>query len=403
MKFVNSLSTWLYDELNKQYKLGQQSIETILKNKTQELNMSLDVPANLKAGNATATSYFKFQAFTTALVHDERIRTRIKATIAGNIKRGESAQAFYKAIDKVWREAGFDNPKQLSNSYQTNFALAYGAGQQANIILHQNDFPYWQYSAVNDSRTRPSHKALHGKIFKANDHTFFPPLGFRCRCTAIPLTEEQVGQMPQHDILTPEEKKHILPQLTNNEFMGNKQQKYITWLIDEYKTASPPVQMLINKAVKEIKEQINSNSIQALKQEIKDAKAFAKQLINNSHRGMSIGALENLITRKINLRPSDYKEVIGHRPHKAIYKYLKILHKDIANWEYMGYSDNINGKPWHYALFYKFNYKNKIFYANVGWHYYRGEIVYAIQQTNSSKMKLGYPPKYKELLKQKKG
>ena len=51
------------------------------------------------------------------------------------------------------------------------------------------------YDAVNDSHTRPSHLAMDGKVFPA-DHkiwdVWFPPNGFRCRCTVRTLSKRQV-------------------------------------------------------------------------------------------------------------------------------------------------------------------------------------------------------------------
>ncbi len=55
--------------------------------------------------------------------------------------------------------------------------------------------PYWQYSAVNDKRTRPTHAAMHGKVYPA-DHpfwdTWYPPNGFRCRCGVVTLSADNV-------------------------------------------------------------------------------------------------------------------------------------------------------------------------------------------------------------------
>ncbi|PWF32279.1 phage head morphogenesis protein, partial [Yersinia pestis] len=62
--------------------------------------------------------------------------------------------------------------------------------QQRNKAKRQ----YLMYSAINDSRVRPSHLALN-RIVLPIDHPFwlthYPPLGFRCRCTVIALTEKQ--------------------------------------------------------------------------------------------------------------------------------------------------------------------------------------------------------------------
>lgn len=57
--------------------------------------------------------------------------------------------------------------------------------------------PYWQYDAVNDSKTRPSHLAMDGRVFMADDpiwDTWFPPNGFKCRCTVKTLSKRQMEQ-----------------------------------------------------------------------------------------------------------------------------------------------------------------------------------------------------------------
>ena len=58
--------------------------------------------------------------------------------------------------------------------------------------------PYWQYDAVNDSRTRPSHLAMDGRVFPADSpvwDTWFPPNGFKCRCTVRSLSRRQVERL----------------------------------------------------------------------------------------------------------------------------------------------------------------------------------------------------------------
>ena len=57
--------------------------------------------------------------------------------------------------------------------------------------------PYWQYDAVNDSHTRPSHLAMDGRVFPADSpvwDTWYPPNGFRCRCTVTTLSARQVKE-----------------------------------------------------------------------------------------------------------------------------------------------------------------------------------------------------------------
>lgn len=85
---------------------------------------------------------------------------------------------------------------RLDNIFRTNMQQGYMAGIARNqerpeaLALR----PYFQYDAVNDSRTRPSHRALDNVIAPADSPFWLkhsPSRGFRCRCTRIALTEAQ--------------------------------------------------------------------------------------------------------------------------------------------------------------------------------------------------------------------
>ena len=74
---------------------------------------------------------------------------------------------------------------------------AYMAGRWKAQMENADDRPYLMYVAVLDSRTRPAHKALHGKIFHMDDpfwDSFYPPNGWKCRCRTRALTEKEAIQ-----------------------------------------------------------------------------------------------------------------------------------------------------------------------------------------------------------------
>ena len=51
--------------------------------------------------------------------------------------------------------------------------------------------PYSRYIAIEDQKSRPSHAALNGKVFKKDDplwDTHYPPNGFGCRCRVEGVT-----------------------------------------------------------------------------------------------------------------------------------------------------------------------------------------------------------------------
>lgn len=120
----------------------------------------------------------------------EQIETVIKA-VNKAIAEGSTFRDFQKLVEKE----GIELPKHyLDNVFRTNIQNAYGHGRWIQQNRNKAKRPYLMYSAINDSRVRPSHLAL-DKIVLPFEHPFwlthYPPLGFRCRCTVIALTEKQ--------------------------------------------------------------------------------------------------------------------------------------------------------------------------------------------------------------------
>lgn len=89
---------------------------------------------------------------------------------------------------------------RLDNIFRTNTQSAYMAGrwQQLTDSSDDNEPTYLMYDAVNDSRTRPAHKAM-DNVIKPMDDPFwksnYPPNGFRCRCTVRRLSKKQAERM----------------------------------------------------------------------------------------------------------------------------------------------------------------------------------------------------------------
>lgn len=90
-------------------------------------------------------------------------------------------------------EAG--SPWRLNTIFRTNAAVAYARGRYEQQAANVDVAPFWMYDAVNDERTRESHAALDGKVFRADDpiwETLYPPNDWNCRCVVIALSLEQV-------------------------------------------------------------------------------------------------------------------------------------------------------------------------------------------------------------------
>ena len=89
----------------------------------------------------------------------------------------------------------FGAPRRLENIYRTNMQTAYSAGQYQGYMANIDSRPYWMYDAVGDHRTRPAHAAMDGLVYRYDDPfwaTFYPPNGYRCRCSVIALSEHDM-------------------------------------------------------------------------------------------------------------------------------------------------------------------------------------------------------------------
>lgn len=98
--------------------------------------------------------------------------------------------------DKEWLPELGDKAlsRRLKLIFDANLRVSRAVGQWDRIQRNKRLLPYLYYSAVRDNRTRPTHAAMHGTIARV-DHPiwarWYPPCGFRCRCTVRQLTRSQ--------------------------------------------------------------------------------------------------------------------------------------------------------------------------------------------------------------------
>lgn len=93
---------------------------------------------------------------------------------------------------------------------RTHGFQAYAVSRHQEQMSTVKDFPYWRYETVGDSRVRPGHAALDGKVLRADDpwwKTHYPPWDWGCRCIVIALDEEDAemfGISGHNDMPMPE-------------------------------------------------------------------------------------------------------------------------------------------------------------------------------------------------------
>ena len=115
------------------------------------------------------------------------------------LEEGNSLAEFRENMNDFLEVEGYEGitPYQAENIFRTNIQTAYNVGHYEQMtdpgVMKLR--PYWQYDAVNDAHTRPSHLAMDGRVFPADSavwDSWFPPNGFRCRCTVKTLSKRQV-------------------------------------------------------------------------------------------------------------------------------------------------------------------------------------------------------------------
>jgi SPP1 gp7 family putative phage head morphogenesis protein len=139
-------------------------------------------------------------AFTVSKVNNANLLQDVKNSLEKSLEQGTSYNDFKKDIKPLLIRRGFERKPDGSSwrfdtIYRTNVQSAYMNSKLEQLEEVKQTFEYWQYDSISDSRTRPSHKALDGKILRADDpfwKTHFPPNGFNCRCSIIPIRKTEI-------------------------------------------------------------------------------------------------------------------------------------------------------------------------------------------------------------------
>lgn len=156
------------------------------------------------------------RAFTVAKAARLDILETLRSEVDNAVSNGITQREFEKNLTPALQEKGWwgkqvivdssggaemvqlGSPTRLATIYRTNVATAYQAGRYQQQLASTDTHPYWQYIAVMDGRTRKSHAAMHGRVFRFDDPVWdklYPPNDWGCRCRVRALTVEQVRRM----------------------------------------------------------------------------------------------------------------------------------------------------------------------------------------------------------------
>lgn len=136
------------------------------------------------------------KAFTIAGTARMDVINDMYTAIEKAISTGTTFADFKKDVKSIMATRGWEgmNPYRLETIFRTNIQQAYQTGHYARQQELSASRPYWQYVAVMDGRTRPAHRAMHGKVLPADApfwKTSYPPNGFNCRCTVRSLSQSE--------------------------------------------------------------------------------------------------------------------------------------------------------------------------------------------------------------------
>lgn len=168
------------------------------------------VTSNWKELDAQARS----QAFTVAGCAKLDVLKDIREACAQALKEGKTQDWFVKHLEPKLREKGWwgkapvvdprtgeerrvqlGSPARLRLIYRQNMQSAFMAGRYKQMLENADARPWWQYVAILDGKTRPSHRILNGRTFRYDDPfwgSHYPPNGFNCRCRVRALSDSRM-------------------------------------------------------------------------------------------------------------------------------------------------------------------------------------------------------------------
>lgn len=197
----------------------------------------------LSFGNREAAAFFRYQTFAVARITSQDILDDLRKSLAVALESGIGFDKWKKsAVALLEKRENILPNYRLRTIYKTNVGLAYAGGQIAALEQSKDDFPMWEFKAVMDGKTRREHQILNGKIFENGDWTYFPPVGFNCRCRARIIPASKAKSLAP-SIVSDNEKS----QIKNADFIGNKNAAFARWVEQKKKGLPETIRQAIDQ------------------------------------------------------------------------------------------------------------------------------------------------------------
>lgn len=128
--------------------------------------------------------------------NDLEITTRLFDNMKKSLENGTTFKQWVKDCEEVINKAGLGKQGYyLENVYRTNMMTQYSIGNYKQQMEVVEDYPYWEYSAIEDSRTSNICRQLDGVVKRYDDpfwSAYYPPNHFHCRSTVISRNKEEL-------------------------------------------------------------------------------------------------------------------------------------------------------------------------------------------------------------------
>lgn len=241
------------------------------------------------------------------------LQTRLYANTVGLLSSIEQIQTVLNAVNKsiadgstfddfkkIVAENGINLPESyLDNVFRTNIQSEYAYGRWQHQQQNKLSRPYLMYSAIEDSRVRPSHLALNNIIRHIDDPfwlSWYPPNGFRCRCTVIAISEKKANKLG----ITNDEDMPDLP--SENGFNFNP------WNFDEQSIQFLNSRLSSSSITSNLKDEIEriKNEVMIESKAIHQIKTNLSKL-DEVNRGMLDEMVDKTVKLDLNIRPSDLR------------------------------------------------------------------------------------------------
>ena len=128
--------------------------------------------------------------------NDLEITARLFDSMKKSLENGTTFKQWIKDCEKAINKAGLGKQGYyLENVYRTNMMTQYSIGNYKQQMEVVEDYPYWEYSVIEDNRTSNICRQLDGVVKKYDDpfwSAYYPPNHFHCRSTVISRNKEEL-------------------------------------------------------------------------------------------------------------------------------------------------------------------------------------------------------------------